>query len=349
MPCFHVGHNIAGFQAPTFSIQLVGHTLMSTPNRSHDLSVDVPLVSVCVTAYNSAAWLPRAVASALQQQTAFPFEIVIGDDYSADNTLEVSRSLQKENPQIIRVLDRNEKLGMQRNYFDTFEHCRGKYIAWLDADDYWTDPNKLSLQVAALETDQSISACGHFVRQVTSAGDVVQERCPIMAPGRYGIASIIAQNFVPSPSIMFRNGIHRALPDSFFALTGLVDWPILLQSALSGDILLLDSVMADYVLTPGSAYMAKGPLYQDAIDLEFYREMRQMLPKRWNRSIRAAEGRRHEAMAYQLAKQAKLSQARAAARKALRTPDLMDNVLSKVKAVAHVEMYGVMAKWLTHS
>jgi hypothetical protein len=201
------------------------------------------------------------------------------------------------------------------------------------------------MQVAVLEADNSVSVCGHFVRQVNAAGGVVQERCPAMSPGRYGLASIIEKNFVPSPSIMFRNGIHHSLPDSFFQLTGLADWPILLQSALAGDIVLLDGVMADYVLTSDSAYMSKGPLYQDGIDLEFYREMKQILPHSWHRSIRAAQGKRHEAMSYQLVKQAKVSQARTSARQALLIPHVMDNVLSKVKAVLLVEVYKMRARF----
>jgi glycosyltransferase involved in cell wall biosynthesis len=313
---------------------------MLTLDLDQDSSNEVPLVSICMTSYNSAEWLPRAVRSIFEQQTAFSFELVIGDDFSTDDTAIVLRSLQAQHPERIRVLNRVAKLGMQRNYYDVFEHCRGKYIAWLDADDYWTDPNKLSAQVAALEADDSISACGHFVRQVSSTGEVVRQRCPSMSPGRYGLADIIAENFIPSPSIMFRNGVHRAAPPSFFALSGLVDWPVLLQSALVGDLLLLDGVMADYVLTPGSAYMSKGPLYQDSIDLEFYREMRLMLPAKWHRSIRAAEGRRYEVIARHLVRLGKLDQARAAARQALRVPHVMDNIVSKVKASITVEVFG---------
>jgi glycosyltransferase involved in cell wall biosynthesis len=307
-----------------------------------DYSEETPLVSICMTSYNSAEWLPRAVKSVFQQRTAFPFELVIGDDCSTDKTSTVLHLLQAQHPKHIRVLNRVEKLGMQRNYYDTFEHCRGKYIAWLDADDYWTDPNKLNAQVAALEADESISACGHYVRQVNAAGEIVRERCPNMSPGRYGLADIIAENFIPSPSIMFRNGVHRTAPPSFFALSGLVDWPILLQSALAGDLLLLDGVMATYVLTPGSAYMSKGPLYQDSIDLEFYREMKLMLPDKWHRAIRAAEGKRYEVIARHLVRMGKVDQAREAARQGLRVPHLMDNVVSKVKILIAVE---VLARW----
>ena len=317
---------------------------MLTLDTDQDDVDKIPLVSVCMTSYNSAAWLKRSVGSVLRQRVSFPFEVVIGDDRSTDETPSVLRALQEEHPELIRVLDRETKLGMQRNYFDTFEHCRGKYIAWLDADDYWTDPNKLSAQVAVLDGDTSISACGHFVRQVSSTGQVIRNRCPEMRSGRFSIADIVAKNFVPSPSIMFRNGIHRSLPEAFFTLSGLVDWPILLQSALAGDLVLLDEVMADYVLTPGSAYMSKGPLYQDAIDLEFYAMMRHMLPDTWDRAIRAAEGKRFEAMARQLMKLGKLAEAREAARQSLRVPDLIDNLVSKVKVSISIELLGRLAR-----
>ena len=301
----------------------------------HDeVAADLPLVSVAMTAYHSAAWLPRAIESALQQQTSFPIEIVIGDDCSTDDTANVLQHYQQAYPAIVRVLQRPERLGMQRNFYDTFEQCRGQYIAWLDADDYWTDPQKLALQVEVLRTDHSVSVCGHFVRQVTPAGEVIQERCPSKPAGRYGLRDIIATNLVPSPTILFRTGVQRSLPSAFFSLTGVVDWPILLQSALIGDIVLLDRVMADYVLTPGSAYQGKGPLYQDKIDLEFYTMAEGVLPRQWQRAIRAAKGIRYDAISYHLLKQGNMKDGRRAALLAFCLPHPFDNMMSKVIALA---------------
>lgn len=302
-----------------------------------------PLVSVAITSYNSAPYIARAVGSALRQNTPFLLEIVIGDDCSRDGTQGIVRELQQQHP-AVRMVERPVNVGMQRNYYDLFEHCRGKYIAWLDADDYWTDKDKLQIQVALLESDASVSACGHFVRQVDSVGNVAHGRCPAMLPGRYGLQDIIRTNFVPSPSIMFRNGTHRTLPQAFFHLTGVVDWPILIRSALAGDVVLLDQVMADYTLHLGSAYQGKGPLYQDAIDLECYDMMWSMLPQMWQRSIRAAKGKRYEAFAYHLAKKGDLPGARRAACKAIRTPHVLDNAFSKVQAFLYAEVLGRIAR-----
>src|ERR1700733_3758112 len=88
-----------------------------------------PLVSVATTAFNSEKWLARALDSVFLQQTTFPIEIVVGDDCSTDGTLALARSYQEWNPQLIRVLERSRNLGMQRNYYETFDTCRGKYIA----------------------------------------------------------------------------------------------------------------------------------------------------------------------------------------------------------------------------
>jgi len=305
---------------------------MSSPDPTSGTHPN-PLVSVAITAFNSERWLPRAVESAINQRTAFPVEIVIADDCSTDATLRVAHSYRERYPNVIRVLERSKNIGIQRNYYDTFEQCRGKYIAWLDADDFWTDPEKLAIQVQTLESDPSLNVCGHFVRWVSPDGEVKRERYPSIAPGRYGLKEIIHHNFLPSVSVMFRNGIHRALPTWYFDLAPTTDWPIFVLAALSGDIVLLDRVMADYMLAPGSSLMSKGSLFWYVTDARFYEKVQSILPSRWQRVARAEKGKRYESMAYQLRKQGDFVASREAAFKAFCSPSLMDNSRSKAKSL----------------
>jgi len=293
----------------------------------------VPLVSVCVTAYNSEKWLARALDSVLMQRTSFPIEIVVGDDCSRDGTAAIAIAYRERDPELIRVLEHSENVGMQRNYYETFEQCRGRYIAWLDADDYWTAPEKLEIQAQTMEADATVSACGHFARAVTNDGKVMEASYPHLPPGRYGAAEIIRHNFLLSPTIMFRNGIHRELGQWFFDLPGLVDWPVLVLAGLSGDIVLLDRLMADYTFTQGSAYSSKGPSFGDSVDLQFCEVMEKFLPQKWQRAVRAGKGKIYESVAYHSREQGDFSRARVAALKAFRTPDLMDNCASKTKAL----------------
>jgi len=293
----------------------------------------VPLVSVAITTFNSSQHLPRALDSVLAQRTGFPVEVVIGDDCSGDETLKVAHSYRERHPNAIKVFERSENAGIQRNYYELFERCRGKYIAWLDADDYWTDPEKLAIQTEVLELDASVQVCGHTVRWVTNEGEVKRDRYPSVPSGRHGLAEILRRNFLPSPSVMFRNGIQRGLPAWYFDLAPITDWPIWVLAALSGDIVLLDRVMADYVLMPGSSLMSKGNLYWYRADVQFYEHIVSVLPSQWQRFARAEKGKRYEAMAYALRKQGDHTGSRKAALSAFRSPSMLDNFGSKTKAL----------------
>jgi len=292
-----------------------------------------PVVSVAITTFNSAACLPRALDSVLAQRTNFPIEIVVSDDCSEDDTVRVAHSYRERHPDAIRVLERSKNVGMQRNYYELFEHCRGKFIAWLDADDYWTDAEKLAVQVSVLEADASINVCGHLVRWVTDEGAVKRDRYPSTPAGRYGLPEILRSDFLPSPSVMFRNGIQRSLPAWYFDLAPTTDWPIWVIAALSGDIVLLDRVMADYVLMPGSSLMSKGDMYWYRVDTRFYKHIVSALPARWRRVARAEKGKRYEAMAYALRKQGDYAGSRRAAFHAFWSPAVMDNFRSKTKTL----------------
>jgi glycosyltransferase involved in cell wall biosynthesis len=303
-----------------------GDKLISTP-------LPTPLVSVSITAYNSANWLPRALDSVLKQRMAFPIEIIIGDDCSQDETVRIAHSYRERYPDIIRVFERAENVGIQRNYFETLSKCQGKFIAWLDADDYWTDPDKLIIQVQTLESDPSISVCCHFVKWVAPDGEVKRDRYPSLPPGRYGLDTIVQQDFIPTASAVFRNGFQGGLPPWYFDIAPTTDWPIWVLSALSGDIMLLDRVMADYWLTPTSACWSKGDLFWYRMDARFYEHVESIIPSKWHRLARAEKGKRYEAIAYTLRKNGDFTASRMAALKAFAAPRLMDRVGSKTKAL----------------
>lgn len=302
-----------------------------------------PLVSVAITAFNLEKWLPRALDSVLNQRANFPIEIVIGEDCSTDATLSIAHSYRERHPEMIRILERSKNVGMSRNYFETFEQCHGKFIAWLDADDCWTDPEKLAIQVAVLEADPTVMVCAHLVRWITASGEVKRDRYPTISAGRYGLSEVLRHNFLPSPSVMFRNGIHRSLPQWYFDLAPTTDWPIYVMAALSGDIVLLDRVMADYTLTQNSWYMSKGELFWYKEDARFYDHIESVLGHDARRLARAEKGKRYESMAYLLRKRGDFAGSREAAIKAFRSPSLTDNFGSKTKAL--LAAFGREMEW----
>jgi glycosyltransferase involved in cell wall biosynthesis len=292
-----------------------------------------PLVSVSMTAYNLAKWLPRALNSVLAQEATFPIEIVIGDDCSKDETVSIAHSYRERFPNMIRVLERSKNVGIQRNTYDTFEQCRGKYVAWLDADDYWTDPRKLAIQVETMESDPTISVCCNFCRWVTPDGEVRRETFPGIPAGRYGLNEILRHNLTPSLTAMFRNGLHRQLGPWYFEFQSMSDWPLWVLAALSGDIVLIDRNMADYMLTPGSSMMSRGAIFWNQMTAEFYEKIESVIPPEWRRLARSEKGKRYEALAYLLRKRGDFTASREAAVKAFRAPSMVDNFGSKTKSL----------------
>ncbi|WP_270806358.1 glycosyltransferase family 2 protein [Aeromonas sp. QDB62] len=106
------------------------------------------IVSIIMPTYNSALTVLSSIKS-VQQQSYAHWELLITDDCSTDNTIELVRELAINDPRIsIEVNPVNSGAGFSRN--QSINRSKGKYIAFLDADDLWLT-NKLSTQVAYME------------------------------------------------------------------------------------------------------------------------------------------------------------------------------------------------------
>jgi len=125
------------------------------------------LVSVCMTAYNQAKFIVEAIEGVLMQQTDFPFELLIGEDFSMkDNTLDICLNYQKKYPEIIRIVHDKKNHGMVANEQRLMDLAEGKYIAFCEADDYWIHPLKLQKQVNILENNLQFAACASQSRVI---------------------------------------------------------------------------------------------------------------------------------------------------------------------------------------
>jgi len=116
-----------------------------------------PVVSVIIATYNHRPFIEKALDSVLTQEVNFSYEVLIGDDCSTDGTAELlQRYASLPN---VRLFCRSENMGASYNLNDLQGRAAGKYIAYLDGDDYWQDPHKLQKQVDFLEQNPSFIAC----------------------------------------------------------------------------------------------------------------------------------------------------------------------------------------------
>ena len=107
-------------------------------------------VSIIIPTYNSAKYIPDAINSILNQ-TFKDYEIIIVDDGSTDNTREI---LNKYNSKIRYIYQENKGPSAARNI--GIKNAKGKYIAFLDADDIWL-PDKLQRQMKLFANESSVS------------------------------------------------------------------------------------------------------------------------------------------------------------------------------------------------
>lgn len=118
------------------------------------------MISVAIVTYNHEQYIAQALDSVISQNFSWPYEIIVGDDCSTDRTREIL-NMYVEKYNFIHVLPREQNMGVTRNFFDVLQHCSGQYIALLDGDDYWTDPDKLRKQVQYLTDHKNCAGVAH--------------------------------------------------------------------------------------------------------------------------------------------------------------------------------------------
>lgn len=114
-----------------------------------------PLVSVNMITYNHEPYIAQAIEGVINQKTNFPFELVIGEDCSTDNTRKIIYDYQMKYPDIINLVTSDSNVGGHQNSLRTTIACSGKYIAYCEGDDYWHNPNKLQIQADFLENNDN--------------------------------------------------------------------------------------------------------------------------------------------------------------------------------------------------
>lgn len=168
------------------------------------------IVSVCMITYNHGNYITQAVESIISQQTNFDFELVIGEDYSTDDTRLKISELMKKYPGKIKPSFRESNIGMTRNFLKTTNECEGRYIAFCEGDDYWTDPQKLQKQVDFLEanTDCGLVFTNHYSKYEFFNNSVVKSviKIPLLNSVDYA-TEILKHNFIGTQTVMARKSL----------------------------------------------------------------------------------------------------------------------------------------------
>lgn len=241
-----------------------------------------PLVSVYMITFNHEPYVAQAIESVLMQKTEYPFELVIGEDCSTDGTRAICERYAHAHPSGIRLLPSERNLGMQVNARRTYQACRGKYIAHLEGDDYWTDPRKLQKQVAWLEQHPQASFCFHPCR-VEREGGVgaaparaeefrAGEGAELVFPDSRNLAMWC---IVHTVSAVVRANMMPRHDEEWMALPA-GDWPMFFYLGMQGPFGRLPEPMATYRLHAGGIWNRRSSLEKKQDMLTTYRFLRKL-------------------------------------------------------------------------
>ena len=199
-------------------------------------------VSVIIPCYNFGEFIEQSILSAVNQITNFDYEILVRDDLSTDySRLNIER-VAYYHPKVKYYIP-EENLGFCKNISFLISESRGEYIAYLDGDDYFTDPYKLQKQVDFLDNNQDyvMTFTGYWGRQPDGG------YAPDSTPGWLGLIGfpnndiltkdLLITNYVTFGR-MFRN-VKNIVKDWMMNLP-YFDWPLNYELSRHGKIKFLD-------------------------------------------------------------------------------------------------------------
>lgn len=172
-----------------------------------------PDVSICCATYNHEEFIEKAVDSFLMQATDFPFEILIHDDASSDQTTNLVRRYAEAYPAIVRI-----RIQGENQYSKTpiivpkflFPMARGRYIALCEGDDFWRSAEKLAVQCAAMDRNPQVNLSFHPAIRLDESG----ESSKLLAQSAKSEVLVDTSRIIlggggycPTPSIVLRSSI----------------------------------------------------------------------------------------------------------------------------------------------
>lgn len=216
--------------------------------------INNPLVSIVCITYNHEKYISEAIDSFLMQETNFPFEIVIGEDCSPDDTKVILNKYIEKYPNIIKAILRDKNIGMNLNFKDTLEKSKAPYIAFCEGDDYWIDKEKIQKQQVFLENNKNISLVFSPAKQIQDGKkDFIRNEYNIKQIDKINTKWVIKKGggFYPSCSVMIRKELFDNLPNWFYKhSTG--DYPLAILASLKGKIAYLNECTSVYRSQPNS-------------------------------------------------------------------------------------------------
>ncbi|MBF2004720.1 MAG: glycosyltransferase family 2 protein [Chlorogloeopsis fritschii C42_A2020_084] len=214
-------------------------------------------VSVIISNYNYARYLPTAIDSVLTQ--TYPnFEIIIVDDGSKDNSREVIAQLEQTAPDKIKAIYQPNQ-GQGAAFNTGFEAASGDVIAFLDADDVW-QPQKLQRIVEEFNRSDVIGVM-HLLNNIDGNGNVVNGGSTVGQLLDDNLAQVIVDTgnawcFPPTSGLAYRRkALEKIFPIDCSKWRLCADGCLIYCTAFLGKVKTLNEVLGSYRIHGANHYI----------------------------------------------------------------------------------------------
>lgn len=256
-------------------------------------------LSITCIAYNHAPFIEETIKGFLIQKTNFPFEIIIHDDASTDNTQQIIKHYATLYPGLIRPILQTENhwlgKGINATTAIVWPSAKGKYIAWCEGDDYWTDPLKLQKQVDYLETHSEVAICFHPAFTLTG-GKFYKTHFPPRSGHVFYFTDILtAGNFIATASVVFRN---RLIFPDWKSQLPIGDIPLYFLATRNGSMGFINEIMSVYRLSNHGIWVGSSGKKQCEMWIDLYNLLIPLATKKERRLMYHALAKQYEYLAF---------------------------------------------------
>lgn len=158
-------------------------------------------VSVVMPAYNAGKYIAQAIESVLRQDVAL--ELLVIDDGSCDDTVEIVKKYEDGDRVVLLCNEANMGVAKSRNR--GIQGAKGKYLAFLDADDWWAD-GKLKAQCQRLQETNWVLCCTG--RELMRPDGMPKGKC-IGVPETITYQMLLRTNSIACSSVVMETEVAR--------------------------------------------------------------------------------------------------------------------------------------------
>ena len=213
-------------------------------------------LSVALCTYNGAPYIREQLDSILQQRVAVD-EIVVCDDGSTDDTLEMLNEYVRKNPRLFNIIKNSSTLGYAKNFEKALRLATGEIIFLSDQDDIWK-PDKTEVMKSVFAKDHSVMAAAHNIQILENGREKTGSFW-----NREGFKKnysnveilkyvVLKGNVFPGMTLAIRSDFKKKLlPFKHFSPLIIHDYEIVIQSCKENSFRMVDVPLSCYRLHDG--------------------------------------------------------------------------------------------------